>query len=334
MARNSLTATLGGALRGYPAVYVVHDRNVARYAEQIAALGARRGSAPYPCYALTADEAHKDMDTVLGICRWLLEQGADRKALVLAVGGGVTTDMAGLAACLYKRGVRYANVPTTLLAQVDAGIGGKTGVNLDGYKNILGVIRQPEFTCILPETLHTLPEREFRSGVAELLKTFLICDRQHYGQAIGFLKECGGRPDADDPRLAALIEAAAAIKSAIVEEDEQEQGRRRVLNFGHTFAHAIEWYQHTHACAAPLTHGEAVAVGMVQAARLGEGLGVTQPGLAAQLSEDFAACGLPVELPCPEEALRQAIRKDKKAEGAQVHYVLPVRIGKVIIKKL
>ena len=152
-------------MKKYKHIFVVCDRNVEGFARRIA------GRALLP---ITADEEHKTIDTVMEICRWLLEQGADRDALVLAVGGGVTTDMTGFAASIYKRGVRYANVPTTLLSMVDAAIGGKNGVNLYGYKNLLGVIRQPEFTAIFPEALETLPEREMRSGVAEMLKTFII----------------------------------------------------------------------------------------------------------------------------------------------------------------
>ena len=153
-------------LKKYKHIFVVCDRNVIPFAQKLA-----EGR---PLLAITADEEHKTFDSVLEICRWLLSEGAERDALVLAVGGGVTTDMAGFAASIYKRGVRYANVPTTLLSQIDAAIGGKTGVNLDGFKNQLGTIRQPEFTAIFPEALSTLPQRELRSGLAEMLKTFII----------------------------------------------------------------------------------------------------------------------------------------------------------------
>ena len=144
-------------LRKYKQVFVVCDRNVEGFAREVTGLRTDgRSGEPGGLLAITADEAHKTIDTVMQICRWLLSKGADRDALVLAVGGGVTTDMAGFAASIYKRGVRYANVPTTLLSMVDAGIGGKTGVNLDGFKNLLGVIRQPEFTAIFPESVPRL----------------------------------------------------------------------------------------------------------------------------------------------------------------------------------
>ncbi len=304
-------------------IYVIYDRNVESFALKLA-----EGR---PALAITADEEHKTMDTVLAICRWLLAQGAGRDALVWAVGGGVTTDLAGFAASIYKRGVRYANYPTTLLSQVDAGIGGKTGVNLDGYKNMIGVTKFPVYTRILPEVLQTLPKRELRSGAAEMLKTFIIEDKGgHYEKAVKVLSE----PEIDFAALAPLIEAAAEVKRRIVEQDPYEESIRRWLNLGHTYAHAIEWYQHTHGAADPMTHGEAVAVGIVQAALLSERLGLCKPGLADKLRADLCACGLPTELPCPEAELETALWKDKKAEKGIIHFVLIKRIGKVITKDL
>lgn len=312
---------LAAELRKYKQVYVVCDRNVEGFARKIAGLQAgnanRNGLLP-----ITADEAHKTIDIVMEICRWLCDCGADRDALVLAIGGGVTTDMAGFAACIYKRGIRYANIPTTLLSMVDAGIGGKTGVNLDGYKNLLGVIRQPEFTAIFPEVLETLPDREFRSGLAEMLKTFIIKNPAHaYERTVAE----GPTPE--------LIQLAAGIKQEIVEKDEFESGLRRRLNLGHTWAHAIEWWQKEAGRKEQFTHGEAVAIGMVQAARFAEKIGIAEdPGLAAKIKKDLDACGLPTELPCPAEELLPAILKDKKAYGSKIKLVLPCKIGKVVVK--
>lgn len=315
---------LAAELRKYKQVYVVCDRNVIGFARRI-----RHDN----LLAITADEAHKTIDTVMDICHWLCDCGADRDALVLAVGGGVTTDMAGFAASIYKRGIRYANIPTTLLSMVDAGIGGKTGVNLDGYKNLLGVIRQPEFTAIFPEVLETLPERELRSGLAEMLKTFIIKNpRNAYERTIAE----GPTPE--------LIQLAAGIKQEIVEKDEFEGGIRRKLNLGHTWAHAIEWWQKGSFAGArndrrfarndtPFTHGEAVAIGMVQAAKYAERHGLAEePGLADRIAKDLKACGLPTALPCPAEELLPAILKDKKTYGSKIKLVLPLRIGKVAVK--
>lgn len=313
--------SLAGILEPFSSVFVVYDRNVETYAREITA-----GLSPVPeSLPIVAGEQSKNMDTVLDVCRWLLSRNADRKSIVLAVGGGTTTDMVGFAAGIYKRGIAYANIPTTLLAMVDASIGGKTGVNLDGYKNMLGVFRQPEFTYVFPEALQSLPEREFRSGAAELLKTFIIGDAEKYREAVEVLS---GAPTV--AQMAPLIQAAAAIKEEIVNEDPFEQGRRRVLNLGHTWAHAIEWWQKEHSEKTPFTHGEAVAIGMIQAARRSEAEGLAKKGLADKLAGDFTSCGLPVDLPCLEEELFPAIQKDKKSDGSRVNFVLIEDIGKVV----
>jgi len=360
---------LAAELKKYKQVFVVCDRNVLPFAERLASTAGAdtaekcardsdntkadaTGKRVWPLLAITANEAHKTIDTVMEICRWLCDNGADRDALVLAVGGGVTTDMAGFAASIYKRGVRYANIPTTLLSMVDAGIGGKTGVNLDGYKNLLGVIRQPEFTAIFPEVLETLPEREFRSGLAEMLKTFIIKNpRRAYERTVALMGCSPGAASAlADGELAELIQLAAGIKQEIVEKDEFETGLRRKLNLGHTWAHAIEWWQKGSFAGArndrrfarndrsfaqndtTFTHGEAVAIGMVQAARISEKLGIAEePGLAERIRKDLQACGLPTELPCPEQELLPAILKDKKAYGSKIKLVLPCKIGKVVV---
>lgn len=308
-------------LMKYKSVFVVYDRNVESYLEKI--------TTSKPTFAIQADEEHKTMDTVLEICRWLMANGADRKALVLAVGGGMTTDVVGFAASIYKRGVAYANIPTTLLAMVDAGIGGKTGVNLDDCKNQLGIIRQPEFTYIYPQFLSTLPERELRSGAAEMLKTFIIKNEGNYEKALKLFSE-----PFDIAAAEPLIEAAAKVKAAIVKKDEFETGKRRVLNLGHTYGHAIEWWQHSNGVEDPYTHGEAVAIGIVRAAIKSEALGIAKTGLAEKIKSDFNYCGLPTDLPCEDSELEKAIRQDKKAEDGKIHFVLIKDIGDVTIKKL
>ena len=304
-----------------PEVFVVYDENASWVAaEVIAAVPGVRGS-----IAIEATEEEKSMETVLLITRSLLEAGASRKALVLAIGGGITTDLAGFAASIYKRGVRYANVPTTLLAQVDAAIGGKTGVNFDAYKNMLGVIVQPVFTFVCAEALRTLPRRDFLSGAAEMLKTFIIENEDdHYSRAIQWLSADG----ADGQEL---ILAAAAVKAGIVSRDPYEAGERRKLNLGHTFAHAIE--HEARVREEDITHGEAVAMGMILAARLSDRLGVSA-GLETRLTADFATVGLPTACPYPLAAFADAMDKDKKAEGDKVHFVLAERIGSVVIRDL
>ncbi len=327
--------TIQEALASHKQIFTVCDRNVEGFA---------RFLGDYPLLAIDTSEELKTMDGVLDICRWLLAQGADRGALVLAAGGGITTDMVGFAASIYKRGIDYANIPTTLLAQVDASIGGKTGVNLDAYKNILGSFRQPEFTYIFPDVLRSLPRREFLSGAAEMLKTFIINNiHGNYEKAvrlIGDYASHGTNPACTAEgltELSSLIQDASSVKQDIVDKDPLEKGERRKLNLGHTWGHAIEWWQMqpgNHALKAPFSHGEAVAIGIVQAARRSEELGLAEEGLAAKLKADFEACGLPTELPCPESELLPAMKKDKKAEGGKVRFVLPVKIGKVVVKNL
>lgn len=330
-------------------VYLVCDASVRTLADSLIRRVHRRArydrkegaSAPArirSVLSLQTGESEKNLYTVMDICRWLLDNGADRKALLLAVGGGITTDMAGFAASVYKRGIRFAYIPTTLLAQVDAAIGGKTGVNFLDLKNMIGVIRQPEWTWICPEPLRTLPLRDFRSGMAEMLKTFLLGDAAHYEPAVALLAEIS---QAEHPQqiivekaaeLQELIAAAAAVKAAVVSRDPEEKGERRILNLGHTFAHGIE--SKSRQAGPDLTHGEAVAIGIIMAAELAEYLGIAGEGLTEKLVTDFVSCGLPTAPPFRLEELEAAMTRDKKAEGDIVHFILPAAVGTVVEKDL
>jgi len=316
-------------LEAYPKVFLVYDRNVAWVSKEIAA-----GCPLAGMKALDTSEKAKDMATVLDLCSWLLEAGADRSSLLLAVGGGITTDLAGFAACIYRRGIRFAFVPTTLLAQVDAAIGGKTGVNFLDFKNMLGVIRQPEFTFECAQVLRTLPRRDFLSGAAELLKTFLIDNTGNaYEKTVAYLSAAKASDQhSRSEALQTLIAAAAKVKAGIVSRDEQERGERRCLNLGHTFAHAIE--HEARQAGLDVTHGEAVAVGILLAARLSEATGLAPKGLAARLEADWTACGLPTGVPFDPATLTAAMTKDKKAEGDTIHFVLLSSIGQVEIRKI
>ena len=307
-------ADVAAFLKEEPELYIVYDVNVASVAREVqAALPVREA------IGLQTSEKLKTLEAVQALCRKLLEAGASRKAFLLAVGGGVTTDMTGFAAAIYKRGIRYANLPTTLLAQVDAAIGGKTGVNLDGYKNMLGAFRMPEYTFLCADVLKTLPPREFRTGQAELLKTFLIGDAEAYEQALaGVTQE--------------LITRAAQIKADIVAQDPEEHGIRAWLNLGHTFGHAIE--HEAQERGEDIHHGEAVAVGILLAARLSERLGLARKGLEKKLKEDFESLGLPTECPYPLESLEAAMALDKKAAEGRVKWILPEAPGRVVIKEM
>ena len=307
LVENDVTA-LEKCLEPYPHVFVVMDSNVAMKCPAAYEMSQMLNRKGIPGMLIEASEESKSMETVVEICGWLLENGADRDALVLAIGGGITTDMVGFAASIYKRGVRVAYVPTTLLAQVDAAIGGKTGVNFGGYKNMLGTIRQPEFTYLCPQVLESLPMEDFQSGAAEMLKTFMIEDEGNYDAAIRFLKNLTDDfmaaceettlsdneehwPDILSGRLqeiTPLIAAAAGVKAGIVSRDQFENGERRKLNLGHTFAHAIEALSHKNHN--DIDHGHAVALGMVYAARLAEKLEFVEPGFAAALENDLESC--------------------------------------------
>ncbi len=365
-------------LEGYGEVYLVCDRNVWDKVGRLVAENLA-GLPPTPCAStaakgkllgvslIDATEAGKTMSAVEKIAGEMLESGADRSVLVLGIGGGITTDIAGFAASIYKRGVRFAFVPTTLLAQADAAIGGKNGVNFSSYKNMLGVIRQPEFTYICPEPLCTLSQESVLCGIAEMLKTFIIAAPEAYAEAVSVLKAWAGDPvgkpgePGDSPEcrtgsadsgtgcavfgiheaeIGKLAAKAAEIKASIVERDPDERGLRRVLNLGHTFAHAIETLS-----AGGWAHGMAVAAGIVAAARLAESVSgkvadtdgrdfCCQSGLAARIERDFRAVGLPTGCPFSMAEMSGVMSFDKKAEGRQINFVLPSEIGTVRVVKL
>ena len=273
-----------------------------------------------PILWLTASESEKTLATVERLIAQLLERQADRDTLLIGVGGGITTDITGFVASIYKRGLRFGLVPTTLLAQVDAAIGGKNGVNFDRYKNMVGTFRQAEFVYVDTDFLQTLPSRELRCGAAEMLKTFLLADARAYEAAVRVFS--GPTPGRVPEQL---VRRAGEIKFSLVEQDPEDHGVRQLLNLGHTFGHAIE------RCSTQYEHGEAVAIGIVMAARMACEKGLMQPEDAARIRRDFEACGLPVDPPVPEAQLHEAILQDKKRSGSTLRYVLPESIGKATL---
>lgn len=285
---------------------------------------------------LEATEEKKSLRTVEEICRGLLEGGADRKSFVLALGGGITSDMAGFAASIYMRGIRFAYVPTTLLAMADAAIGGKTGVNFLNYKNILGTFTEPCFTWMAAKSLVGLPAREVFSGASEMFKSFIIDNCSGgYERALEFFRK-RQIPDNCDAATAALLlplaRAAAEVKEGIVSRDFREGGERRLLNLGHTFAHAIEHISQEDASG--ISHGEAVSMGLVLSARLSCALGYAPEGFDKTLEADLASAGLKTVCPYRPVELAEAMGRDKKAEGAEVAFVLMRGIGDTFVEKL
>ncbi len=266
------------------------------------------------CVAMPAGEAHKTLETVNRLYAALLTGGLDRGGLVLALGGGVVGDVAGFTAATYMRGVAFAQLPTTLLAMVDASVGGKTGVDLPQGKNLVGAFKQPMLVLIDPLVLKTLPEVEWRAGMAEVVKAGIIGDPT--------LFERLERGMTDD--MIWIIHRAVAVKIAVVEADPYERGRRAVLNLGHTFGHAFELLSDYR-----LRHGEAVAIGMAIAARLAVKLGVCCAETAGRIIATLQRLGLPTTVPLyPIEAIWEAMTRDKKKQGARLRFVLPHDVGR------
>ena len=312
-------------------IFVVCDRAVAHLVPRLGLDAA--------VVELEASEETKSLRTVEEICRALLEGGADRKSFVLALGGGIISDMAGFAASIYMRGIRFAYVPTTLLAMTDAAIGGKTGVNFLSYKNILGSFTEPCFTWMAAASLEGLPRREVLSGAAEMLKSFIIDNVDGaYSTALEFFRTASLPEKCDAAtaaRLLPLARAAAGVKAGIVSRDFRESGERKLLNLGHSFAHAIEHLAQTGADGnVGISHGEAVSMGIVLAARLSCALGYAPKGFDSSLEADFAAAGLRVKCPYDPRQLVQAMSRDKKAEAGTLSFVLMRGISDVFVEKL
>jgi len=288
-----------------------------------AVLSSLRTSGFAPLVCLVPDgEAHKRLSTVSQLYDHFIDGGLDRSGVVIACGGGVVGDMAGFAAATYMRGLPLVQVPTTLLAMIDSSVGGKVAVDHPRGKNLIGAFKQPAFVVVDPAVLDTLPEEEMRSGWAEIAKHGVIGDPQLF-ERLEASPELRPLPK----ELIEIIAAAIRVKIAVVEEDPYERGRRRVLNLGHTFAHAFEVlsdYQ--------LRHGHAVAMGMVVAAWVAEAMGLCSPELAARIEALLEAFGLPVRVPPlrPEEVW-QAMAMDKKKRGSQLRFVLPHALGDVIV---
>jgi 3-dehydroquinate synthase len=267
-------------------------------------------------------ESAKNLRTVELLARELVRSGADRKSLLIAVGGGVVGDVAGFVAASYLRGVALVHVPTTVVAQVDSSIGGKTGVNLPEGKNLVGAFYPPRKVLCDPEVLHTLPEREFRGGLAEIIKHAVIADAAMFAYLEKNVEKVKQR---DRLALNYLIPSNVGIKARVVSRDERESGLREILNFGHTFAHALESLTHYKR----YQHGEAVAWGIMAAALLGHEIGVTRADDVSRIVSLVRRIGpLPPWPRVPASALIAAMHSDKKARGGKLRFVLTPRIGK------
>ena len=302
-------------LPAYTRVIVITDANILKYYGEF--------FSKWDVIEIGIGEQNKTLDTVAHIYNRLLEYNADRKCFILAVGGGVVCDIAGFAASTYMRGVSFGFVSTSLLSQVDASIGGKNGVNLDGYKNMVGVFNQPRFVLCDTSMIQTLPEREFISGFAEIVKIAAIRSPKLFT----YLEQNAEKALTRDIEVINhLVEESIKIKAKVVLHDEREHGRRRILNFGHTFGHAIE-------ALTGVSHGEAVSIGMMITARISvEKYGFSQSKYD-RLEKLLTRLGLPVTTDAKTDDIFQTIVKDKKREKNAINLVLLSNIGKAIIRK-
>lgn len=275
-------------------------------------------------YVFPHGEENKNLDTVRGIYRFLIEEGFDRKDLLFALGGGVVGDTTGYVAATYLRGVRFIQAPTTLLSQADSSIGGKTGVDFEGYKNMVGAFKMPALVYVNLSTLATLEDRQYFSGFAEVMKHGLIRDGAFYEWLIQKMYEiCERNLDV----LEEMLVRSCSVKKAVVEKDPTEQGERALLNFGHTIGHAIEKAKDFQ-----LYHGECVALGAVAAAYVSWKRELLSMEEYYEIRDMFVPFNLPITVEGidPEEILRLT-RSDKKMESGQIRFVLLKKIGRAFL---
>ena len=298
-------------------IVVVSDANIDRYYPSL--IGR------YDHILIGQGETNKTLLTLDAIYRRLIELKVDRSTFILAIGGGIVTDVAGFAASTFMRGLEFGFISTTLLGQVDASVGGKNGVNVDGYKNMVGSFTQPRFVICDVDMLRTLSEREFRTGLAEVIKSAVIADSELFelleGADFTTLKE-------DKSLLQQIVYRAISVKASIVERDERETGDRRKLNLGHTLAHAIE------KSSSRMNHGEAVAVGLKLIAEAAVHCGKLSAGDGERIVGLLQRAGFALEPPVEMRILLKAVSKDKKSEGDDIYIVWPTAIGSCQVEKM
>jgi 3-dehydroquinate synthase len=277
-----------------------------------------------PVIVIGTGEGIKTLETVGYIYRNLLEMNAQRSSFIVGIGGGIVCDIAGFVASTFLRGVRFGFVSSTLLAQVDASVGGKNGVNFRGYKNMVGVFNQPQFVICDPALLATLPERDLLCGFAEIVKHAAIEDAALFA----FLEDNVQQAlSLDASVIERLVYDSVIIKSSVVNRDEKEKGERRKLNFGHTFGHAIEK-------TAGVPHGEAVSMGMVVAAGISVKRGLLSSAEAERIRKLLNRLKLPTSLEVDRKRVAEALEKDKKREDRSIHFVLLDGIGRCLIEEI
>ena len=306
-------------LRG--ACAIITDDNVARHHNATVQRSLEAAGYRVHVFTVPAGEESKAMSVAEDLCDRMIAAGLDRSSFIVALGGGVVGDLAGFVAAIYQRGIPFVQIPTTIVAQVDSSIGGKTGVNARAGKNLIGAFHQPRLVLADTDTLSTLPEREYREGFAEVIKHAVIRDA-------AMLDELD--PNAPRETLGPLIARNIAIKAAIVADDEREHtGTRALLNFGHTVAHAIE----NAAGYGRFLHGEAVSIGMAAALKLSQDKAGLPAADAQRVREKLSAFGLPLALPSDldTDTLLAAARRDKKFAEGKIRYVLSPKLGEAFV---
>jgi 3-dehydroquinate synthase len=322
----SVSAELAQRINLKARVAVVTDEKVAPlYADKVIDALGKKGLKAGLVVTPAGEEA-KNVNTLAALWNKFVELGIDRKSLVVALGGGVVGDLAGFAAGTFLRGVDYIQVPTTLLAQVDSSVGGKTGINLPAGKNLAGMFHQPRGVVIDVETLKTLPDREVRAGLAEVIKYGVIWDEEF----LGFLESnITGLLSLDPAILVKAVLRSVEIKAAVVASDETENGLRRILNFGHTLGHVLE----NLAGYGKYLHGEAVAWGMMVAARLAAEMKMLSHSDADRLTALLEKLTkLPQVKGVSAEQVVGGTKRDKKTVAGTVHYILPEKLGRVVVR--
>lgn len=307
-------------------VCIITDSNVSSlYGDEI--MGILNGNCKKNVlFTFPAGEENKTLDTIKDIYTFLIQEKFDRKDLLIALGGGVTGDITGFAASTYLRGIDFVQIPTTLLAQADSSIGGKTGVDFDGYKNMVGAFYMPKLVYMNVGVLKTLDDRQFFSGFAEIMKHGLIKDGMFYEWLLEHMYEICDR---DMDTLLEMVERSCNIKKLVVEKDPTEKGDRALLNFGHTIGHAIEKYKNF-----TLTHGECVALGAVAAAFISWKHEWLSKDEYYEIRDMFVPFNLPISIEDidPQEILKLT-KSDKKMEGDSIKFVLLKKVGKAVIDR-
>ncbi len=287
-----------------------------------------------PVLTIGTGEKIKTLATVETLLRQLIGLACDRSSFILGIGGGIVTDIVGFVASIFLRGVGFGFVSTSLLSQVDASVGGKNGVNLDAFKNMVGLFNQPEFVICDIDLLETLPKAEISNGLAEIVKHGLICDTE----MLTFIENNQQKAlDLDRDTIFRLVADSVAIKSRVVQQDEKEAGERRKLNFGHTIGHAVEKINQERLNQGKLAHtghGRAVATGMVAAAMFSQKKGMVSQKDVTRITTLLKGLNLPVELDYPADQIIEAASRDKKKQGSDLYYVFLSALGRARVEKI